>query len=275
MLAAICFNTTEQTLVHALGPDWPPFVQLFWRQGIALILLTPFFIRDPLGTLRTPRLGLMAFRSAAAMTALTLSIYGFSRLPIANANALTFTRPLWVGLLAVFFLHERMDRWRAAATFAGFAGVLVMLQPGGAPSNPWAQAAMLGASLLFAASFVSIKSMTSDNRTVTILLYGVLFGLIVSAGPALLAWRTPSLHDGLFLATLGVTSLASFACFTKALLITDAALLAPLDYLRLPLTVLLGLVLFSEQPALSAMAGASLIVASSVVLLIRERRGRA
>lgn len=273
MIGATLVNTVEQTLVHALGPAWPPFLQLFWRQGCGLLLLLPFILRDPVGVLRTPRPSVMMFRSAAAMIGLALSIYGFSRLPIALANALTFTRPLWLVVLAVLILRERFDAWRISATVVGFAGVLVMVGPIGAMSYDWgAFAATLGSALLFALSFVAIKSMTADNRSITIVTYGVLFGLLLSIGPAMFEWKTPTLREGLFLSAMGVTSLSTFTCVANALKLADAVTLAPIDYLRLPLAIFVGLTLFGERPALSALAGIVLIIVATGILLIRERR---
>lgn len=282
MVAAMLFNTAELALVHLLGPGWPPPLQLFWRQGVALLVLLPMILADPATTLRVSRPGVMLFRSAAAMSALLLSIYAFSRLPIATANALSFTRPLWILLFAALLLGERVDRWRATAVIFGFAGVVVTLHPwaaGGRPVDLAAAAAALGSALLFALSFVSIKSMTGDNRTTTILTYGVLFGLLVSALPAWSLWRVPSLPEAACLAGLGIASLGGFGCFTQALRGSDAAALVSLDYLRLPLAALLGIAMFDEVPSAWLLAGGLMIAGASLSVTLRDRhvarRGRA
>ena len=274
MLAAIACNTLEVTFVHALGPGWPAPLQLFWRQGVGLLLIAPFVLRDPRGILTVSRPGILLFRSMAAMSALLLTIYAFSHLPMATANALTFTRPLWIVLLAALFLGERVGVWRGGAVLFGFAGVLVMLNPGAAHDNWLAEGAILLASLLFAASFVSIKSMTGDNRTTTIVVYGMMFGLVLSAIPAFMQWRTPSLQQGLLLASLGFTSLGGFAFFAKALHMADAIVLGSLDYLRLPLIIAIGIWLFGESPTGALLLGSMMIVASTVTVTVRERMGK-
>lgn len=274
MIGAIIFNTAELTLVHALGPGWPAPLQLLWRQGVALLLLAPFVLRDPAGVMRIARPGVMLFRSVAAMLALLLAIYAYSHLSMATANALSFTRPLWIVLLAWLVLRENVDIWRIGAVLVGFGGVLVMMEPDGNHEDLVAEAAILLSALLFAASFVSIKSMSSDNRTITILVYGVLFGLLLSAVPAAILWRTPTPLEALCLAGLGVTSLCNFACFANALKSADAAALVSLDYLRLPLATALGVWLFDEHPTRGLVIGALMIVAATASVTLRERIAR-
>lgn len=274
MLGAMILNTLELALVHLLGSDWPAPVQLFWRQGVALLLLLPILLCSPRTVLAVSRPALMLFRSVAAVSALLLSIYAYSHLALATANALSFTRPLWVLLLAALMLGERVDGWRGGAVAFGFAGVLVMVRPWGGNDDGLAVIAALASSLLFAASFVSIKSMSGDNRTTTILIYGVLFGLLVSSGPAWWMWRQPNLHDGLCLIALGFTSLGGFACFANALRIADAAALVGLDYLRLPLSGALGILMFGEQPTLALLVGSVMIAGASLSVVLRDRQAK-
>jgi len=272
MLASIVCNTLEITLVHYLGPDWPATLQLFWRQGVGLLLLLPFVFANPAGVLHVSRPWIMVLRSVMAMLALLLTIYAYTRLPMATANALTFTRPLWIVLLAALFLGEKVGLWRGGAVLVGFAGVLVMVGPEAGEGDLIAEGAVLLSSLLFAASFISIKSMTGDTRVTTIILYSVLAGLLFSVIPALRQWHAPDTREAILLAGLGFASLGSFACFAKAMKLADASMLGGIDYLRLPFVTLIGLWLFNEKPTPSLLFGAGLIVGATVVVSVRERR---
>lgn len=276
MLASVLLSTGEMVVVHELGPGWPPMLQLFWRQGAALFLLLPFVLRDPRAALRTSRPGTLLFRSVAAMSALALTIYALTRLPIANATALSFTRPLWIVLLAALMLGERVGRWRAGAIAVGFAGTLVMLAPSLSSDDPAAhdllgQAAVLGAALLFALSVVSMKSMSADNDPMVIMVYGMIFGILVSVVPAWFQWRTPTPLQAVQLGALGVFSLTAFVCFLKALTCGDAIAIVPFDYLRLPLAMGAGLVFFGEQTSIHALAGGGMIIAATLSVTLRER----
>lgn len=272
MLASTLTYTAEVTLVHLLGPGWPATVQLFWRQAVGLLLLMPIVLSDPAGALKTSRPGLLLFRSVAAMMALLLSIYAFSHMPIATANALAFTRPLFIVVFAAFLLKERVDLRRALAMVFGFAGVLVMVRPGDTAGVDYlAVGAILGSALLFAASFVSIKTMTGDGRTTTIMFYGMLLGLAITAVPAWLGWRTPTLREGLCLAGLGVTSVCNFAFLAKAMRRADASAVVGLDYLRLPLTVVSGYLLFGETLSSTVAIGGLMIVVAALMVTLRKK----
>jgi drug/metabolite transporter (DMT)-like permease len=272
MAGAIVANTTELILVHALGPHWPAPLQLFWRQACGLVVLAPLVLRAGKGVFATGSPGILLFRCTAAMGGLLAWIYALSHLPLATATTLSFTRPLFVVILAWLALGEHVGRLKAIAVCLGFAGVLVMTHPGATVVAPLAQIAALVSSLLFAISFVSIKAMTSNNNPLTIVVYSCLFGLVLSAIPAALEWQTPDLRSGLLLAGLGVTSVANFLFMIKALNLEGAAALMPMDYLRLPAAVAVGVLLFSERPDTAALAGGTLILFAALATALDRPR---
>ncbi|MBA3053537.1 MAG: DMT family transporter [Sphingomonadales bacterium] len=274
MLASIFANTTELVLIHWLGPGWPAPVQLFWRQASALLLLSPLIIRAGSGAFRTKTWKIVLFRSVCAMLGLGTWIYASTHLPLATATTLSFTRPLWIVILARLLLGEQVSLIKWGAVGLGFCGVLVMVQPGASGGAALAQGAAIASSLLFAMSFVSIKSMAADNNPLVIMVWSCLLGVLFSAPPAALMWRVPSPGDALVLGGLGLASLAAFACMLKAMSFSGAAALMPMDYLRLPLITVVGIVLFNEHPGVAALGGAGLIVLSALATAIGDRKAR-
>lgn len=271
MLGSIFANTAELVLVHWLGPGWPAPLQLFWRQASALVLLAPLIMHAGSSAFKTKTWKIVLFRSICAMLGLACWIYSSTHLPLATATTLSFTRPLWIVILARLILGEQVSLLKWGSVSLGFMGVLVMVQPGASNGPPLAQAAAIASSLLFAMSFVSIKSMTSGNNPLVIMVWSCLLGVIFTAVPASLLWRTPSPGDALVLCCLGAASLASFACMLKAMSYSGAAALMPMDYLRLPLITFVGIVLFNEHPGLIALVGASLIVLSALTTAVGDR----
>lgn len=271
MLASIVASTTELVLVHWLGSGWPAPLQLFWRQGAALLILTPLIVRAGRRAFATDSPKIILFRSVVAMLALTLWIYATSHLPLATATTLSFTRPFWVVLLARLVLGEHIGRVKGVAVCVGFVGVLVMVQPGASMEAPLAQGAAILSSLMFAVSFISIKAMTGNNDSLVIMVYSCLLGVIFTAAPATWLWRTPSLSEGLILFGLGIASLTAFGCMLKALSLQGAAALMPLDYIRLPLVTVAGIFLFGEKPGLAALAGGALIIISALATALGDR----
>jgi len=274
MMASIIGNSTELMLVHWLGPGWPAPVQLFWRQLSGLMLLSPLIIRAGSAAYRTTRWKVILFRSACATAGLATWIYASTRLPVATATTLSFTRPLWIVLLAWLILKERVPAAKWIAILIGFAGVLVMVQPGASTAQPLAQIAAIGSSLLFAFSFVSIKSMSGDNDPLVILVWSCTLGVAFTAVPTTLLWRTPSPGELAVLCGLGIASLAAFACLLKALSFSGAAALMPMDYLRLPLIMVAGMLLFNEHPDATGLAGAGLIMLAALATALGDRAAR-
>ncbi|MDO9223492.1 MAG: DMT family transporter, partial [Caulobacter sp.] len=205
--------------------------------------------------------------------AMIMSFYAFQKLPLAEANALSFTRTLWMVPLAVFVLHEKMGPMRIAAALVGFVGVLVMLQPG-APGHGfgWGQAAALGSAALFAMTITGMKVMTRDHSPFTLLVWSAVLGLVFSLPPALFVWRWPAPVDLLLLAAMGVIGTITQACYIKGMQIGEAAVMAPIDYSRLVFTTVIGFAIFGEIPTWATIAGAVIVVAATLFITLREQQ---
>jgi len=130
MLASAAGFTVMTTLIKFLGPGYPAALQTFYRQLAGVVVLLPLMARDWRAAFRTTRPGILIFRSSAGVLALIMSFYAYQKLPLADANALSFTRTLWLVPLAAFVLREPIGPWRIGAALVGFVGVMIMLRPG-------------------------------------------------------------------------------------------------------------------------------------------------
>ena len=129
MLASAVTFTVMTMLIKFLGEDYPAALQTFYRQLAGLIVLLPIILHNPRRTLRTTRPGILLFRSLAGSIGMILSFYAYQKMPLAEANALSFTRTLWLVPLAAFVLKESVGPRRVSATAIGFLGAVLMLQP--------------------------------------------------------------------------------------------------------------------------------------------------
>lgn len=201
-----------------------------------------------------------------------LSFYAFQNMPLADANALSFTRTLWIVVLAGVFLRETVGPLRIGATLVGFGGVLIMLAPklSGGLEFGLPGLAMLASSLLLALSILGIKSISHDTSPTVMMVWSAGLGLIFSIPGAMLTWRVPAPADLALLSLMGMLASATLAFYIKGIQIGDAAAMAPVDYSRLVLAVLFGFVLFGELPSLWTVAGALVVVASTLLITWRE-----
>jgi len=272
MLASATSFTVEAALIKTLGGDYPPTVILFWRQLVCVALLIPLIARSPRLAFSTTRPGLMLLRSGIGVIGLLLAVVAYAELPLADANALSFTRTLWLAILAVLVLAEPLGFRRALAVLVGFVGVLIMLQPGmEGMSLSWAHAAAVGAALLTALTILSVKVMARDHTVFTLTVYAATLGLFLSAPLAALTWVQPQVSDLPALIGLGVFGLITLICYTKGMQMGEAMVMAPMDYSRLVFAAVVGAVVFAEAPTFATVAGAAVIVASTAYLSWQRR----
>ena len=264
--------TAMTTLIKYLGADYPASLQTFYRQaaGLLVLALAPMIARDWRRAFYTTRPWILLFRSGAGTLATILSFYAYQKLPLADANGLSFTRSLWLAPLAFFTLGEKLGPLRIGATLVGFAGVLLMLTPSGHIALGWAQIAALASAFLFALTIAGMKVMTRDHSAFTILVYAAVLGVVFATPPALFVWRWPGPVDLLLLAIMGVLGVVTQACYIKGIEIGDAAAMAPIDYTRLVFAVGAGFVLFGEVPSLRTLAGAAIVIAATLYMTWRE-----
>jgi drug/metabolite transporter (DMT)-like permease len=271
MLASAACFTASVTLVKYLGADYPAALQTFYRQAAGFVVLLPLVVRNP-QVFRTTRPGILLFRSAAGTIGIILAFYAYQKLPLADANALSFTRTLWIAPLAAFVLHERVGPRRIAATVVGFAGALLMLQPAATGALGWPALAALASAFLLALTITGMKIMTRDHSTATLIVYSAGLGLLLSIPPALFVWRLPDLVDFLLLIAMGVLGLVTQTCYIKGMSIGDAAAMAPIDYTRLIFALIVGFALFHEIPSAVTMLGASVVIGATLYITWREAR---
>lgn len=197
-------------MVKALAADYPPAVILFWRQLVAVFVLAPFVTRNWRGVLVTNRPGLMVLRSSLGMIGVLLAIIAYSTIPLADANALSFTRTLWIVILAVVVLREPSGMKRIATTIMGFAGVVIILQPGEievAMSAPYLAA--LGSAFAAALTILMVKVLARDHSVLTLTVYAASLGLVFSLPLAIPAWVSPQIPDLPMLIGAGLAGLAT------------------------------------------------------------------
>lgn len=182
-------------------------------------------------------------------------------LPLATVFALEFTMPIWVVVLAVPFLGERLTISRIGSIVLGFLGVLVIVRPGFASFQPIALLVLLAA-LAFALSLIATKQLTRDVSTYTILFWMNLMQLPMAfaASDPLFIWRLGFEHAPSVLA-MGIAGLSSHYCLTNAFRAGDASLVVPMDFARIPLIAVIGWLFYGEALDIFVFAGALLIIA--------------
>jgi drug/metabolite transporter (DMT)-like permease len=247
------------------------FEILFFRTGVALLIVLAAALRTGTATLKTRRIGLHLWRNLFHLGGQASWVYALGALPLAMVFAIEFTAPIWTALLAALMLGERMNRGRAAMLALGFAGVLVILRPGVAIVQP-AALVMLFGSLCFAVQMIGTKRLSSTDSPMAVLFWMSVIQTPVCLAAALHGWVAPALRDLPWIVAIGTGSFTAHYCLTRAMKLADASVVVPVDFFRLPLIAVLGAVFYAEPFDPAVILGAVLIFAGTWYSLSREHR---
>lgn len=271
IFGAVSVFAIMDALIKWVGQTLDPFQIAFFRCVFGGVFVLPFALRGGLGALRTQRWGGHLGRSLIGYAAMALGFYAVTHLPLADATALSFTRPLFMIVLAVLFLGEQV-RWRRwSATGVGFLGVMVMARPGDAGFDFVALVA-IAATLFVAGVGVMLKRLSTTERPETIILYFTIISSLLSLGPALYVWRQPGWDEFAIMALMGALGSLGQYLTIRGYRIAEATAVDPVDYVRLLIATGFGFVLFGELPDIWTVVGALIIISSTLYITRREAR---
>jgi drug/metabolite transporter (DMT)-like permease len=246
---------------------------LFYRQcGTALCAVGLVAVGPGFDSLRTKRVWAHVSRMALGVTAMGLNFLAFILLPLAEATTIGFSVPIFSVILAALMLGEPTGKWRWGAVAAGFAGVLIIVQPGGGDVPLLGASVALAAALTTASVTIVIRRLGATEKASTTVFWFAASSL-VPLGLLMLHFAGP--HDGATWAILAALALAGGLAqltLTGALRLAPVALVMPMDYTSLLWAVLLGSWLFAEVPTPWIWTGAPIIIASGLVIVWREHR---
>ena len=265
------FFVMTDIVVKFAGDRIHPAQMAIFRYVVGFILLIPLFVRTGSDRLRTKRMKLHFFRAIVASLGQAGMFFAVIHLHLADATAMTFTRPLFLTILAIFVLKEVVSGHRWGATIIGFGGVIVMMRPfGGEIDIAWFVA--LFTAFLFASGLIIIRVLARDDPPGTILFWYHIFGAMIFAGPAAYVWVHPTPVEWLWLILIATFTAIGMNFFVRGFSVGESSLMGTMEYIRLVLAVIAGYVIFSEIPDLWTGVGALIIVGATLYITRHEAR---
>ena len=259
-------------LARYLGSHTSVAMMIFWRSMAGVLMTLPFVVGKNIGAWKVKRWDKVVLRSFYGTIGFFASFYAYAHLPLAHAQALSFSRALFITILAVVLLKEKVAWRRWSAIVVGFIGVILMT--GAGPQKlanfDLASLAAIAAAFAFALSIITVKDLTSDHSPLTLVLYANILTTIAGIPFLLADFHMPPQSSLLPLALMGVTGVIAQACYVQALSVGEASLMGLMDYLRLPLAVIVGFVAFAEIPNGNSLLGAFIVIASTIYITFRE-----
>ncbi|MBQ0959055.1 DMT family transporter [Ideonella sp. 4Y11] len=249
------------------------FQIMLLRSALGMVMLWPLVrAAGGLAAVQTRRLPQHVGRNAVHYAAQYGWFVALTLIPLAQVVAIEFTMPIWSAALAVLFLGERMSALKWLAVGLGLVGVAVIVRPLGGTLDAGQLIALVSA-LGFAVSVVLVKSLTRTDEAVAISFWMLVVQSAIGLLPALWVWRWPSAATWGWVVVVAFCGTYSHYCFARAMRHADATVVVPMDFLRVPLTALVGWLVYAERLDLFTAAGVGLILAGNALNLVRRPSG--
>ena len=273
-MSLLCFTLTAIAGREA-GRTVPAINMVFWRNGISVVLLLIGFhvAGIKLSSLRSVQPGMQIARALAHFIGQLSWMMALLLIPLVELFSIEFTAPLWVAILAPFMLGERLTPARILAAVTGFVGVLVIVRPGFASVSLGTGLALLCA-VFFALNLIGTRYLTRRDGPFTILMFMAVNHTVLAGVLGLGTFALPDFHTACWLLVLGCASLAAHFGLARALVWADAIVVAPMDFMRLPLIAVIGVMVYHEPLLATLLIGALIVIAANIINLWGERVGK-
>lgn len=296
LVGMLCISVND-LMIKRFSADYPLHQTVFLRSGIGILFsLILVYYEGGLRILRTRQPGWHAFRGLLIVIANMSFFAALATLPLADATALFFVAPLFITLMSIPILGEKVGPLRLSAVVIGFVGVVIM-------QRPWESADALDAprivlllpvlaALTYALNQILTRRLGVEAKASAMAVYiqasfvvvSVVFYVVAGDGRfaegteneslifLLRAWTWPTAQDWPYFIVLGINSAAIGYCLSQAYRLADAATVAPYEYIGLPLSVFWGWMIFSDLPELEVWIGIALILGSGLFVFLREQQ---
>jgi drug/metabolite transporter (DMT)-like permease len=283
MLGATALFTIMSAMVKELSAHLPFVEVMFFRSALAIPVVTAIALRrarrpgEIAALLRTKRFPGHLLRAATGTAATACSFFSLTVLPLAEQTALTYTTPLFVTILSIPFLGERVGIHRWSAVILGFVGILVIaigkgaFQGGAMP--PLVQLGVAVAvihGVFSAGTTLLVRQLSATESSATIVMWQSLLMTGFAAVLLPFVWVTPSGTDMLLILGIGLVGGVAQVMLTEAHASAQVSALGPYSYTSILWSVALGWVVWGEGPTATMVVGALFIVAAGLYILQRE-----
>jgi len=273
-LGAIAALATMSALIKlAAGRGIHLLEIMFWRQALTIpIALSWVLATSGIASLKTRRPGTHFLRGLYGTIGMVLNFGAVILLPLAEATTINFTVPIWAVLLSIVLLREHVGPWRWSAVILGFAGILLIAQPGGGHFPLYGALVALGGAFMIALISIQIADLNRTEMPLTIVFYFALFSAPLTALALPFVATAHDAQGWLLLLGIGLAGALGQLLLTAALRFGTVASVIVMDYSGLFWATLYGWLLFETLPPPSTWLGAPLIVVAGLIIAWREHK---
>jgi drug/metabolite transporter (DMT)-like permease len=290
LVLALLILSLQSIAVKWIGGNYSIMEIVLFRSFIALpatVLL--YRLEGRRGLPATKQHTLEYVRGFFLFLSYTTAFMGLAALPLAEIEAIRFSGPLMITILSVLLLGEKVGLHRWLALIVGFMGVLLIVRPGSATFNLGSVFVLISV-LFYALNVILTRKLQTTDSSATMAYYSsvvylaaafilsplaIFVGEMPAAHPSIAflfrAWTLPTLLDWVIMSGLGLVWAGGMYFIARAYSAAPASLVAPFEYISLPINIMWGYLLWQEFPTVLTLAGALLTVLSGIYILNRER----
>ncbi|TCB81580.1 DMT family transporter [Acinetobacter sp. ANC 4173] len=250
-IMGVCIRFASETV------DNPTVV--FFRNAVGLFIFIPMLFKQGLSFIKTDKLWMHTWRSMVGLAAMYGFFYAIAHLKLSNAMVFSYSSPIFIPLIAYFFLKERISQGMIVAAVVGLIGVLLVAKPDQGLFNSLSFIG-LGACFLSAMAFVTVRALTNTEPPERIVFYFCIFGTLISSIPMYWHWRVFSLKELLLLITVGLLANISQLFMSYAYSLAPAGQIGPMNYIAIVFAGIWGFIFWHEIPDVFSILGISIIL---------------
>ncbi|MDC3391510.1 DMT family transporter [Candidatus Thioglobus sp.] len=242
---------------------------VFFRNLLAFIVMLPLLTSTGLAAIKMNNTKLFFMRGFFGAIGMLAGFTCLTLIPLAQATAISFSKPIFITIGATIFLGEIIKARRIAAIIIGIIGMLIIVQPG---ANSLSFGIMLAiiAALAHSINALIVKKLTLTDSPQAIVTWMVIILIPITFIPAVTVWQWPSFETWLYLWGIAIVGTLAHFSWTKSYTMAEITSLESIEFIKLPIMALFGWMIFSEIPGTWTWIGGSIIFMSTIYISRRE-----
>ena len=268
-LSACCFALMA-SFIKAASSELPAPQLVFLRSVVGLLIILPIVLPRGIEFIKTTILPIHMFRGLVSICAMTCFFYAIGHVGLSESTLLNATSPLFIGVLAMPILKEKITFLSVIALITGFVGVCFILKPGTAL---FTTAALIGlcSGFFIACAKILVRYMANTEPVMRTVFYFSIFSTFYSGILMIWFWQTPTLYDVSMMVLAGLCATGGQTLLTYAFTHNEAASVAPFTYVTVMMATLIGLIGWNELPDIGSGVGAVFIITACLSLTFQGK----
>ena len=262
----ICFSFLV-SIVKFLNKDLPRPLLIWIRLFFGICFAIPVIINKKISTPKTKSIKWYIIRTILVYISMSCTYYAYSNLPILTATAIGYTEPMMEVLIAILFLHEKVSIKRWLFIILGYIGVYIAINPRSLGITYLPFFIAVCANIFSSGAKVIAKHLTNYEPIHQMVLYGDILLFMIASFFVIPFFKIPSSTDIKLLLILGLLGYIAKYCYVNAIKIAPMNFVAPITYMRIFISLPIGLYFFHEAPNMLTCIGSIIIIIANYFLI--------